>query len=275
MAGQLPPQSGPDIPAIPVRLSHRPVVGRRAVPWVVAHHSDGTPVLGSVDSRRQATCLAGGACQACGQRLESRVVLMVRAQDVVAGYVTEPGLHPECAAYSAAACPMLTGMMARYRSTPRPARQERCGDASCECRAWVMPGDHERRAGQLRERFAAVWIDQAGYRVRAGPPLRLMLRGIRVLKVRPVAPGQPDGWVLLAGLVRRGSEWPPEVIMAAVLDMASQQRHADDCRGELARNRDRGFPGSSSRAAPPTIGAGADNPARCLCRLLGLEPHAG
>jgi hypothetical protein len=153
---------------------------------------------------------------------------MVRARDVVAGYVNEPALHPECAAYSAAACPMLAGMMARYRSAPRPPRQERCDNASCECRAWVMPGDRELRAGRPREAFAAVWIDQGQYRITEGPaagaPARLVLRDARVLKVRPVTPGEPDGWMVLAAAIPRGSPWPAEVLLIAVMDLAVPSR---------------------------------------------------
>ena len=225
-------QLWPDALAIPVRLSRRPVVGGLAVPWVVAHHADGTPVLGFVDGSRQAACLTRCWCQACGEPLGSPLVLMVRARDIVARYVTEPGLHPECAAYAAAACPMLAGMMTRYRAAPRPARQERCADVSCNCKAWVRPGDRDRRAGRPREVFTAVWIGRSEYRVTAGPAAGalpgLTLRGIRVLRARLVPPGPPERWSLLAAGVPRGSAWPPEVIMAAALDLASQARRADD-----------------------------------------------
>lgn len=236
MAGQSPPPPGLNVPPIPVRLSHRPLIGGLAVPWVVAHHADGTPVLGFIHPRRQAIALSDGLCQACGQHLGSPLVLMVRALDVVAGYVVEPALHPECAAYSAASCPMLAGMMTRYRSVPRPAWQERCGDASCECRTWVMSGDRKLRAGRPREAFAAVWIDQSQYRITEGPaggaPSRLGLRGIRVLKVRPVTPGRPDGWTALASAVPRGSAWPVEVFMVAALDLTSRRHQGDERPGE-------------------------------------------
>jgi hypothetical protein len=226
MAGQV-PRPGPDVPAIPVRLSGRPLIAGLAIPWVTALHANGTPVLGVIDPRRQAACLTGRLCQACGQQLGSPLVLMVRALDVVAGYVNEPALHPECAAYSALACPMLAGLMARYRSAPLPTRQVRCGDASCDCRTWVMSGDREMRAGRPREAFAAVWIDQIQYRVTYGPaggaPPRLTLRDVRVLKVRPVTPGRAEGWTALASAVPRGSAWPIEVFMIAALDHVSQR----------------------------------------------------
>jgi hypothetical protein len=228
-------QSGLNVPDIPVRLSRRPVVGGLAVPWVVAQHADGTPVLGFISGERTAACLAGRLCQACGERLGSPLVLMARARDVVAGYVAEPGLHPECAAYSAKACPMLARTMARYRSSPLPSRLERCGDASCDCRTWVRPGDRDLRAGRPREAFAAVWIDQGEYRSRGGGGADalpgLTLRGLRVLTVRPVPPAPPDKWCSLAAITPRGSQWPPEVILFAALDLASQNAAADGCPG--------------------------------------------
>lgn len=223
-----PRPSGPrwDPPPIPVRLSRRPVIGGLAVPWVVAHHADGTPVLGFIDGARQAECLHRCRCQACGEDLGSPLVLMVRARDVVAGWVAEPGLHPECAAYSAAACPMLAGMMATYRATPRPARHERCADDSCHCRRWIRTADRELRAGHPSEAFAAVWIRKSAYRVTGGPapgaPPGLVLRGTAVLKVRPIPPGPPDAWNVIAGDTPRGSAWPPEVILAAALDATAQ-----------------------------------------------------
>jgi hypothetical protein len=87
----------PAAPAIPVRLANRPIVGGLAAPWISLHHADGTPVLGVVDAARQAACLARHWCQACGQPLLSPLVLLARARDIAAGYVTDPGLHPECA----------------------------------------------------------------------------------------------------------------------------------------------------------------------------------
>jgi hypothetical protein len=226
MAGKVPQQ--PDRTAIPVRLSGRPVIGGLAIPWVTTQHADGTPVLGFIDPRRQTACLTDRLCQACGQQLGSPMVLMVRARDVLAGFVNEPALHPECAAYSAVACPMLAGMMARYRSAPRPARQERCGNPSCQCRAWVTSGDRDLRAGRPREAFAAVWIDRSQYQVTASPaggaPPRLGLRDLRVLTVRPVTPGQPDGWMTLSSALPRGSVWPAEIILIAALDLAAQHR---------------------------------------------------
>jgi hypothetical protein len=199
MAGSPSGAAGEAAPAIPVRLAHRPVIGDLAAPWISMHHVDGTPVLGMVDHARQVVCLARCWCQACGQPLDSPLVLFARARDIAAGYVTDPGLHPECAAYSAAACPMLRGSMRRYRSAPRPPRQERCGDPRCTCPAWLPAADSVYRAGHPAEAFAAVWITQGNYRLRVdsrtGEPVGIAVTGIPVLKVRPTAadgtPSQP------------------------------------------------------------------------------------
>jgi hypothetical protein len=154
------------------------------------HHVSGTPVIGFIDHARQVMCLARRWCQACGQALESPLVLFVRVRDIAAGYVAEPGLHPECAAYSAAACPMLSGSMRRYRSAPRPLRQQRCGDPRCTCPAWLPAADSVHRAGRPAETFAAIWISLGNYRLRTdsrtGEPIGIALAGTPVLKVRPV-----------------------------------------------------------------------------------------
>ena len=154
------------------------------------HHVNGTPVFGFVDHARQVMCLTRRWCQACGQPLGSPLVLFARVRDIAAGYVAEPGLHPECAAYSAAACPMLRGSMRRYRSASRPLRQQRCGDPRCTCSAWLPAADSVHRADHPAEAFAATWINLGNYRLRAdsrmGEPIGINVSGIHVLKVRPV-----------------------------------------------------------------------------------------
>lgn len=185
------PDHCPGAPPVPVRLTGRPVVGGLAVPWISFHHADGTAVLGVVDAGRQALCLTLRRCQACGQPLTSPLVLFARARDVAAGYITEPALHPECAAYSAVACPMLSGTMRRYRSAPRPPRQERCGNPQCDCRAWKPDADSIYRAGHAAEDFAAIWIRLRDYRLGTHPgtdqPRGVALTGTRILRIRPLA----------------------------------------------------------------------------------------
>jgi hypothetical protein len=201
-------------PAIPVRLAGRPVTGDLAAPWISMHHVNGTPVLGTVDHARQVACLARCWCQACGQLLTSPLVLFARARDIAVGYVADPGLHPECAAYSAAACPMLRGSMRRYRSAPRPLRQQLCGDPRCTCPVWLPAADSVYRAGHEAEAFAAIWISLGNYRLRTdgrtGEPVGIAVAGIRILKVRPTAargtPAQP--WPSPQGKAR-GLTAPP------------------------------------------------------------------
>lgn len=185
--------AGAAVPAIPLRMAARPVVGGLAAPWVSAHHTDGTPVLGLMDGSRQSACLIRRWCQACGQQLSSPLVLLARTRDFAAGYVAEPGLHPECAAYTTACCPMLTGTMRRYRATPRPASQLRCGDPACPCRAWAPAADSHNRSGHAAEAFATVWIQLADYRIHrashGGSPAGITLTGIRKIRLLPAPPG--------------------------------------------------------------------------------------
>jgi hypothetical protein len=181
----------PAAPATPVRLANRPVVGGLAAPWISLHHADGSPVLGVVDAGRQTACLLQRWCQICGLPLLSPLVLLARARDIAAGYVTDPGLHPECATYSVEACPMLSGTMRRYRSVPPPLRQERCGDSGCACQVWIPAADSVHRSGHAAEAFVAIWIRLGDYRLkthaRTGEPIGIALTGTRILKVRPLA----------------------------------------------------------------------------------------
>ena len=190
------PAAGSTTPAIPSRLTAQPVAAGVAVPWIVLRHTNGTPVLGLVDGRRQRLCLAFRRCQACGKPLTSPLVLIARPRDMAIGYVTDPGLHPECAAYSAAACPMLAGTMQHYRSVPRPGRQWRCGDPRCDCRAWAPGPGGAHRSGHTAEPFAAIWISLADYRLVSDPksaaPIGIDLRVTPVRRVRPLAAWTPS-----------------------------------------------------------------------------------
>jgi hypothetical protein len=205
---------------IPLRLVGRPVVGGLAAPWVACHHIDGTPVIGLMDGSRQVTCLIRRLCQACGDALSSPLVLLARARDFAAGYVAEPGLHPECAAYTAACCPMLNGTMHRYRATPRPARQLRCGNPACPCRAWAAAGDSQHRSGHAAEPFAAVWIGLGDNRIhrasKNGNPDGITLAGARKIRLLPAAAGargEPEDARLLSALALltdlTGQQAPP------------------------------------------------------------------
>lgn len=176
-------------PPIPTRLADRPTVAGLVVPWISVQHADGGAALGAVHASRQDACVRNGWCQIDGQHLGARIVLFARRTDLDRGYVVEPGFHPECAAYSAKACPMLTGRMAHYRSTPRHLTGTQCAVPGCDCAGWVEHDDgHEARANHPAERFFAVWIRAADYRPASAPNGDLL--GVALpahpLKVRPL-----------------------------------------------------------------------------------------
>jgi len=176
-------------PAIPVCLAHRPVIGGLAAPYITVEHRDGTATLGAVHSRRVDECLVKRLCQACGRPLGTRAVVFVRQTDIDHGYSAEPALHPECAAYSSRACPVLAGTMTRYRSAPRNITDKRCPDPGCDCAGWVEDDD-QVRAGRTVEPYYALWMRLGDYGLAAderGAPIGVALPQ-QPLKIRPVNP---------------------------------------------------------------------------------------
>ena len=112
--------TGPLTPPIPAPMAHLPVVAGLAVPWVTPVLPDGRHLFGAVDAARQEHCLQQHRCGVCGLALADRIVFLMRERDLPRHYSAEPGLHPWCAAYTIQACPMITGRLPHYRSTPRP-----------------------------------------------------------------------------------------------------------------------------------------------------------
>ncbi|MEU0937658.1 hypothetical protein [Embleya sp. NPDC005971] len=176
-------------PPIPIVLEHLSRQGGYAVPWISLRHRDGTAILGVVDHDRVRTALVDRWCQTCGRPLRDRIVVLARHQDFAFGWVSEPGMHPECAFYSTSSCPMLTGVLPRHRSHAPAAMREPCGNPLCDCRAWGPPDDFPGRAEQPAERWFAIWLDPAGYRIDTDPVTgrpAVSLAGIRPLTIRPL-----------------------------------------------------------------------------------------
>jgi hypothetical protein len=172
---------------IPTTLAHRPTVGGLVVPWISIHHGDGRYVLGAVHHTRVEQCFIHRLCQIDGQPLGDTSVFLMRQRDLDRRMSSEPAMHPECAAYSIRACPMLTGAMSHYRSTPHAVDGKPCPDPGCECAGWVPSPDAGRRAGQPAEAYFSVWArdwlpaaDEKTHRVTAA-----VLLG-DPLKVRPI-----------------------------------------------------------------------------------------
>jgi len=147
------PVAGPgaasgSVPPVPVRLAHRPTVAGLVVPYVTPQAADGRFLFGVLDPRRLAHCLTNYLCQVCGTRLERPLVLLMRRRDLPRRCVSEPALHPVCAAYTIRACPMVAGRMNHYRSTPASLGQHLAPAA-----------DTAARLGQPAEVWYAVWLD--------------------------------------------------------------------------------------------------------------------
>lgn len=164
------------VPAIPVWLSHLPVVGGMAVPWITPRTDDGRHLFGALHPSRQRHALLNHGCQVCGRRLDDRLVLLMRLRDLPRQRTSEPALHPVCAAYTEAACPMVAGRLARYRSTPL-----RLG-------AGMAAGpDEPARLGAPAEPWFAVWLTT--YRPIVDPindQPAASYAGIRPLRIRPI-----------------------------------------------------------------------------------------
>ena len=108
------------VPPIPLPLRHLPTVGGLVVPWITPRTADGRHLFGSVRPDLMNCALLHRLCGVCGRPLEHRFVLMLRLSDLPRRCTNEPALHPWCAAYTAAGCPMINGRMDHYRaSLPR------------------------------------------------------------------------------------------------------------------------------------------------------------
>lgn len=178
-------------PPVPIRCAGRPNLGSLVVPWITLH-AGGRYLFGALDKDRRDRALAERRCQVCGQSFDERICLAVRPADVHAGYTAEPGMHPECLAYSVRACPMLSGDATRYRATPASSGLPGVAEAG-----------HGPRAGRPADAFDAWWIRPRSYCVKTDPEHPGQLLGIDldvpVLCKRPIRPAAgPDLHSLLA-----------------------------------------------------------------------------
>lgn len=188
-------------PSIPPRLAGRPTQGGLAVPWVSLPLADGTFDLGSMHTSRVNMCFYQQRCQICGDRILGRIVFFLPESKLDEMHAGEPPLHPECAAYSQQACPMVNGRMRHYRTSPSrsegPAGRD-CGVPDCGCDGWRPTADSADNRGRLSEPWHAVWCtdytltvpdEETGRLVASGAVPTGKTLGARIdnpLKVRPV-----------------------------------------------------------------------------------------
>jgi len=100
-------QPASTVPPIPLWLSHLPVVGGLAVPWITPRTEDGRYLFGGLHPLRLRQAITEYLCSVCGRALDRPMVLLMRLADLPRQCVSEPALHPVCAAYTQAACPMV------------------------------------------------------------------------------------------------------------------------------------------------------------------------
>ena len=177
-------------PPIPQRCAGRPLLGGLVVPYI-SLVAEGRTHLGGTHGKRVAECVAHYLCQICGQSLGAPPFLFLATPTMVEeGFSGEPALHPECAAYSVKACPMVAGRMATYSKHPHDVTGAPCNLPGCGCGGWV--GGESAVAGKAAEPWLRVWVRSYAIGVRAAGPVTVgnvsgcVFRG-QVVKVRPVA----------------------------------------------------------------------------------------
>ncbi|MBL7487783.1 hypothetical protein I6A60_35970 [Frankia sp. AgB1.9] len=139
----------PDLssPVIPLSLAHLPTAGGLAVPWITAR-SGGRSLFGAIDRDRTDRALTGRLCGVCGHRLDERLLLLMRLSDLPRRCTPEPALHPSCAHYTIAACPMVGGRAEHYRTVPLPL----------DPTTTAPTADASARHGAPAEPWFAVWL---------------------------------------------------------------------------------------------------------------------
>lgn len=188
---------------VPMRLESRPRQGGLVVPWVSLPLADGTYDFGNMHNTRASRCFLEGLCQIDGERIRPQPLVFFVAENRLDDMTTmEPPVHPECAAYSRRACPMVAGQMKRYRRTPSrshgPAGAE-CPEPGCDCGGWIpTPGQDGTNAGLPAQRWFMVWCHDFAITVPDEETRRHLAAGaipagvsigakvLEPLKVRPV-----------------------------------------------------------------------------------------
>lgn len=164
---------------IPERCAARPVHQGLVVPYV-SLTIDGEVKFGQTHGIRVAECIVNHLCQICGRSLGPKFVFLLAESMLAKRFSGEPALHPECAAYSTQACPMVGGRMRTYARAERDYTGKPCPDPACDCNGWVS--DQHTNAGRPAEPWFSAWF--TGYAI-----------GIRDA-ARPLEVGNISGAVL-------------------------------------------------------------------------------
>jgi hypothetical protein len=178
-------------PPMPARLAGRPTQGGLVIPWIQVQFADGGWDFRARHTTKIRRCLIERLCQVDGEPLGRPLVLLGRAEAAVPGsgvYFDEPPLHPECARYTMAACPMVAGRMPSYSTRPTHSegrRGARCPEPGCDCGGWVST-DPVRHEPKPAFGWVAVWVED--YALAVGPDGELLGAALDrpPLKVRAV-----------------------------------------------------------------------------------------
>ncbi|WP_208115573.1 hypothetical protein [Labedaea rhizosphaerae] len=152
------------------------------IPWITPRRDNGQHLLGAIDQARADHAIRRYLCGVCGRPLRgqpddstpARIVLLMRGSDLASRCTVEPALHPQCAAYTATACPMVAGRSAHYRRSPHPVDD-----------TMVVGSDLERRLGAPAESWFAIWLTNYEIGVRNGLTVA-SYQHIEPLRIRPI-----------------------------------------------------------------------------------------
>lgn len=193
----MPDQQLPDrVPPIPATCANRPTIGGLVRPWINVELADGGIDFRAQHRRRAELAITRQLCQVCGTRLRRPIVLLGGPQQLRRLMFGEPPLHPECAAYTSHACPMVAGRMTDVPHRPSLSEGPRgatCPLEGCGCGGWVSGESHTK--GREPHPWFAVYA--AGYTHarddRGG--LLVLTTPEAVLRVRLVSqPGEGRCW---------------------------------------------------------------------------------
>ncbi len=130
-------------------------------------------------------CISEYRCQIDGQPLTRPLVVLVTERQLADRYSPEAALHPECAAYSVRACPVVAGQVDVLRGVDRHVGSA-CPESGCDCAGWVDVDGPSPRGRSVGPWFA-VWLDSYLIAVTdRGEVHGLSWQGIEPRRVRPV-----------------------------------------------------------------------------------------
>jgi hypothetical protein len=188
------------VPPIPATCEHRPTIGGFVRPWINIELGDGGIDFRGQHRARAEQAIIQQLCQVCGKRLRRPIVLLGRADELQHLMFDEPPLHPECAAYTSHACPMVAGRMTHHPNRPQLVegpRGARCPVDGCDCGGWVpaRTADESTEERSVQPWYAVYVAGYSSARDQNGTLLVLATPAL-VLRVRLVSrPGEGRLWI--------------------------------------------------------------------------------